>query len=661
MPASRGADPRQIVRGRIERDGQRADAGLRQRRAAARERVERGARAAATSLTRTAGPPAAPAAPRASASSPPIRQREVRRRKRLVEPRRSREARHVLGALDGGGPPRGGVTARWRRANGCRLDRASLDQPEPAVQRHVGEDLLRPRGPLDGQLHGRAGSGPGRRAAPSSAARGTRSRPARSCVRRSRSVSTVTRAPIASRLLAVPDQPDRERRAPRREVVPEHAQLRRLPRRHHREIRVAVTIEIEDGERSAVLIEVEPDRSRDVVEPAAAVVAEEHVALAAGDRSRDQQLVDRAPRIVVRRALDAGERRARHDLPPEEALEIVSPATALRAQRGALGEALARQHAVDDVEVLPSVAVEVERVGRPRPAAHLGARLDRLVLEAAVAAVAEERVAARVAPIERADLGRRVGHEGGRRGHAQAARRSTCCRYRCRADRRCRSRGRPRSSRRRDRARRPRRPRPRTSPSRPAARGCDRDSWSRSRSRRAGRATRRRRSRPTPRRSDSGRCPRRGPTPASHRRSARVRRCGRERPAGRCGHRSTAPVSPPCPRRRRRSTSRRTDTDRESRRGRSRPSRSRSTRPGAAAGSERRPATGAKRPVPSLTKSSGLVAGRQHEILVAVVVHVGEERLRRVVEHAEPRALRHVLERRSRRAPGRAGWAAPTG
>ena len=34
----------------------------------------------------------------------------------------------------------------------------------------------------------------------------------------------------------------------------------------------------------------------------------------------------------------------------------------------------------------------------------------------------------------------------------------------------------------------------------------------------------------------------------------------------------------------------------------------------------------------------------QHEVLVAVVVDVGEERLRRVVEHAEPRALGHVLE-----------------
>ena len=55
--------------------------------------------------------------------------------------------------------------------------------------------------------------------------------------------------------------------------------------------------------------------------------------------------------------------------------------------------------------------------------------------------------------------------------------------------------------------------------------------------------------------------------------------------------------------------------------------------------------------MPSLTKSSGLVAGGEHEILIAVVVHVGEERLRGVVEHAEARALGHVLERRVAASP----------
>ena len=132
----------------------------------------------------------------------------------------------------------------------------------------------------------------------------------------------VTRAPMASRLLAVPVR--RMARAARAaiEVVAEHAQLRRLPRGHHDEVRIAVAIDVEHRERSPVLIEVEADGARHVVEAALSVVAQQHVALAAGDRSADEHLVDRPPRVVVRRALDARERRARDDLPPEEAVEV---------------------------------------------------------------------------------------------------------------------------------------------------------------------------------------------------------------------------------------------------------------------------------------------------------------------------------------------------
>ena len=86
---------------------------------------------------------------------------------------------------------------------------------------------------------------------------------------------------------------------------------------------IAVAIDVEHGERAAVLIEVEPDGARDVVEPALAVVAQEDVALVAGDRVVNQQLVDRAPGIVIGRAFDARQRRARDDLPPEESFEIV--------------------------------------------------------------------------------------------------------------------------------------------------------------------------------------------------------------------------------------------------------------------------------------------------------------------------------------------------
>ena len=78
-------------------------------------------------------------------------------------------------------------------------------------------------------------------------------------------------------------QPDRDRCSARREVVAEHAELRGLPRRHHREIRIAVAVDVEHGKRPAILIEIETDRSRDVVEAALTVVAQKHVALPTRD------------------------------------------------------------------------------------------------------------------------------------------------------------------------------------------------------------------------------------------------------------------------------------------------------------------------------------------------------------------------------------------
>ncbi len=129
----------------------------------------------------------------------------------------------------------------------------------------------------------------------------------------------------------------------------------------------------------------------------------------AGDRVVDQPQVDRPPRIVVGRAFDAGERRARDDLPPEEAVEID-------------GAVPAGQHAVGDVEVLPAVAVEIDRIGRPGPAPHRGARVHRAVVEGAVPAVAEQRVAPGVSPVQTAHVGRSVWHERRGRGDALARR-----------------------------------------------------------------------------------------------------------------------------------------------------------------------------------------------------------------------------------------------
>ena len=295
----------------------------------------------------------------------------------------------------------------------------------------------------------------------------------------------------------------------------------------------------------------------------------------AGDRAVHQQLVDRAPGLVVGRARHARQRRAGHDLPPEESLEVGARAVSIFQRRRS------RQHAVGDVEIVPAVAVEIERVRRPRPAPHLGVRLERPVLEAAVAEIPQQRVAAGVAAIERAHVGRRIGHERRRRGHAPPRRGPHVAGIDVEPavvvvveERGAhagavieRPRGRGHVLERHLAVAR--------------ARGCDRGSWSRSRSRPGGPASRPRRSRPRRRRSGSGRCRRRGRRRGSLRRSARARRCGRACRAVRCARRSTAPAFPPCPRRRRRNTSRRTGRGRGSRRDRSRPSRSTSARPAA--------------------------------------------------------------------------------
>ena len=81
------------------------------------------------------------------------------------------------------------------------------------------------------------------------------------------SVSTKTLAPIASRLLVVPVK---RIVSPARGgiLVAEDAQLWRLAGGHDGEVRIAIAIQIEHRERSAVLIEIEPRGAGDVVEAA---------------------------------------------------------------------------------------------------------------------------------------------------------------------------------------------------------------------------------------------------------------------------------------------------------------------------------------------------------------------------------------------------------
>ena len=170
---------------------------------------------------------------------------------------------------------------------------------------------------------------------------------------------------MASRLLFVPVRRTASAPLPDGEVVAEEAQLRRRSRRHQDDVGVAVAVEVEDGEGAAVLVEVESALSRDLVEAAVAVVAQQDVALVAGLRPvPHQQPVGRPPRVVVRRAELARERRSRRHLAPEEAVDV-----------DVLFACGAREHAVHDVEILEAVVVEVERVGGPGPAAEFGARL----------------------------------------------------------------------------------------------------------------------------------------------------------------------------------------------------------------------------------------------------------------------------------------------
>src|SRR4029453_10985652 len=79
-----------------------------------------------------------------------VRKREAGRRDRLPE---------AGGGRDGGPPPRGGGPRRRgvRGQRGCRTwwrsaELAAFGKPQPAVERHVGEDLRLAARPVDDEL-----------------------------------------------------------------------------------------------------------------------------------------------------------------------------------------------------------------------------------------------------------------------------------------------------------------------------------------------------------------------------------------------------------------------------------------------------------------------------------------------------------------------------
>ncbi len=313
---------------------------------------------------------------------------------------------------------RGGDVGRQRRqrAVGLRPGLASLLDPEPVVQRDVGERLGPAARPLDGEpddpLAGAQAEEQLLRVLGEEAgARVHLLRPAKPVrldghLRADR--VPVARHPGPREGGGGADEAHGEGRPALLEVVSEEAQLGRGAGGQQHEVRVAVPVEVQDGEGPPVLVEVEPDRTRDVVESSLAVVAQEHVPVVAGDRVLDHEPVQGPPGVVVGSAGGLGQRRPRHDAAPEHPVQV-------------LLAGLAGHHAVHGVEVLPPVAVEVQGAGRPGPAAHVHPGRQGHVLEGAVAPVPEERVAPRVVAVERADVRRGVGHEVGARRHPETA------------------------------------------------------------------------------------------------------------------------------------------------------------------------------------------------------------------------------------------------
>ena len=190
------------------------------------------------------------------------------------------------------------------------------------------------------------------------------------------------------------------------EVVPQEADLRARAA-HEDHVRVSVTVVVAHRKGPAVVNVVEPEGAGDVDEAPRPVVVEEDVALATvPGAARSDHAVDGPPAVLVGGPLLLRERRVCHDLAPEEAIEIV---------RVGVGH-----EAVRDVDVFPAVAVQIERITGPGPAALRGEGRKAHVLEGPIAAVSEERVASRVVAVELADLRRGLRLELGLVRDAQA-------------------------------------------------------------------------------------------------------------------------------------------------------------------------------------------------------------------------------------------------
>ena len=345
-------------------DGKREDA-TRRRRPAPRDGAPAPASAAATAAPtspRTGAAPAGRPARRASAPG--------RRGPRSVKSGAGKGWYSQVPRTPGRrgpaptGRPRAGAGALRNGSSAHAV--AALFDAHPAVRAGTSVNVcVSPLGHWTVILRRRARSGRGRTAAPSSAARGTRSPPARSCVRaepvrlhgdtRADRVAVALRAaqPHGQRGVARPRSRCGRGAAAATSAAPSPRGRGRRPGRS-RGPRTSDRPGRGPGPRCPT-----PRRSRPGRRCAGRRCARGWPA-----RRRDQQPVGRAPAVVEGRAACArvsGER-------------AVTWRQKKLSRSTSVAPAVAREHAVHDVEVLPAVAVEVERVRRPGPAAHLRAR-----------------------------------------------------------------------------------------------------------------------------------------------------------------------------------------------------------------------------------------------------------------------------------------------
>ena len=183
-------------------------------------------------------------------------------------------------------------------------------------------------------------------------------------------------------------QPQRNRAPAHSAIVAQDANLRPQAALQH-DVQIAVAIDIGRRERTRVVREVDAADARKIEKPGGSAARRldsfvKHVRLApAPTVILADELIDGVPTVLVFRGRAVGHRRFRHDLPPEETIQIFL--------RG-IGH-----HARGNEDLGRPVVIEIQPVGAPGPPAHRHPFLRGGLDEPAIARVAVERVTPGVA------------------------------------------------------------------------------------------------------------------------------------------------------------------------------------------------------------------------------------------------------------------------